>query len=226
VKVLVIAPHADDETLGLGGTIARYVDEGHAVTVAILTGPGEGRHPIIPNESWDLVRLEARRAMTVLGVTDLIFENLPAVLVADQPHWELNRLTSSVLERVEPDVLFVPFLLDVHRDHRELFHSLSVAWRPSNTCGRAIKQIYTYEVVSETHWNFASVEGGFLPNVYIDISGYLDKKLEALACYESQVRPEPDSRSEAAVRALAVWRGSQMNMAAAESFVLVRYLVP
>src|SRR5205823_11322123 len=113
---------------------------------------------------------------------------------------------------------------DLHKDHRETFHALSVAWRTSSATGRGIKEVYCYEVQSETHWNAPYLEAGFLPNVWVDITAHLDTKMRALACYESQIRPAPDSRSVDAVRALAVWRGSQQNFGAAEAFVAVRLL--
>jgi LmbE family N-acetylglucosaminyl deacetylase len=135
--------------------------------------------------------------------------------------WKLNRVTAGIVERARPEVLYAPFPFDLHKDHREVFHSLSVAWRPSET-GRAIREVYCYEVQSETHWNAPHVEAGFVPTTFVDVSETLQTKLRALACYESQIRPRPDSRSIDAVRALAVWRGSQIGVAAAEAFVTVR----
>jgi LmbE family N-acetylglucosaminyl deacetylase len=223
LKILVIAPHADDETLGMGGALARFADEGHDLTVAVVTGHGQREpHPIWPPGLWDRVRGEARRAMEVLGVGELLFEEVPAARVAEQPGWRLNRVTGALVERVAPDVLYVPFPFDLHKDHREVFHSLSVAWRPSSATGRKIREVYCYEVQSETHWNAPYVEQGFLPNCWVDVSDYLEKKLEAAACYESQIRPAPDARSIEALRALAVWRGSQIGVAAAEAFVALR----
>jgi len=224
-RVLVIAPHADDETIGLGGTIARHAAEGHEVTVAVVTGHGDDEpHPLWPRTVWDTVRAEARRACAALGVKELLFEEVPAVRVAEQPAWKLNRITGALVEKVKPDVLYVPWLYDLHKDHREIFHSLSVAWRPSSPTGRRIREVYCYEVQSETHWNMAYGEAGFVPNCWVDIGEFLDTKLRALACYESQIRPAPDARSLEAVRALGVWRGSQMSMKAAEAFVTVRLL--
>lgn len=225
MRVLVVAPHADDETLGAGGTIARYAREGHEVYVAVMTGPGEDEpHAVFPRETWDVVREEARQACATLGVKELIFRELPAVLVADLSLWQVNRETLSLLNDVRPDVLFVPFPLDLHRDHRELFHSLSVAWRPTNEAGQGIKAVYAYEVLSETHWNAAYLEQGFLPNVWVDIEQDLDTKLAALASYRSQIAAFPHFRSLEAVEALARFRGAQMSMRAAEAFVLVRQL--
>lgn len=224
MKVLVIAPHADDETLGVGGTIARHAADGDHVVVAVLTGHGPGTHPIWPRKAWTQVREEAAQAMQVLGVAELLFEELPAALVTEQPAWQLNQLTAKVVERVAPDVLYVPFPYDLHGDHRAIFHSLSVAWRPTSPVGRRIREIYCYEVLSETHWNIPYVEPGFLPIAWVDISAHLETKLRALACYRSQIRPSPDTRSIEAVRALAVLRGHQVGTAAAEGFVAVRLL--
>jgi LmbE family N-acetylglucosaminyl deacetylase len=227
MKILVIAPHADDEALGCGGTMARLVAEGHNVTVAVLTGHGdEAPHPIWTREVWDTVRGEAREACNVLGVRELIFREVPAAQVAEHAPWQLNGLCADVVRETAPDVLFVPFLYDLHKDHREFFHALSTVWRPASELGRSIRAVYAYETVSETHWNFANVEPGFVPNVYVDIGDHLETKLEALACYASQMRPYPDARSLESIRAQAIWRGCQVGMRAAEGFVLVRQYAP
>lgn len=219
-----MAPHADDETLGMGGTIARLVAEGRRVTVAVLTGHGPEPHPLWPPATWDTVRGEAQRAMAVLGVEDLRFFEVPAARVAEEPPWRLNRLTDELVREVGPEVLYVPFALDLHKDHRESFHSLSVAWRPASEHGRRIREVHCYEVVSETHWNAPYVEQGFQPNCWVDVSDHLETKLRAAACYASQLGPDPAPRSLGALEALARWRGSQMGLAAAEAFVTVRLL--
>jgi LmbE family N-acetylglucosaminyl deacetylase len=225
MRILVISPHADDETIGMGGTIAKYASGGAAVAVAVMTGHGEDAdHPIWPRSNWDTVRRELRHACNVLGVAEILFEEIPAVAVADQPVWKLNSLTRRVIERVAPEILYVPFPLDLHKDHRELFHSFSVHWRPYLPLGHAIREVYTYEVLSETHLNMPYVEQAFVPNRWVDISGFIDLKMKALACYESQMQPHPAARSLEAVRALATWRGASIGVAAAEAFVMVRQL--
>ena len=223
-RVLVVAPHADDETLGMGGTIARLAAEGRRVTVAVLTGHGAEPHPLWPPATWETVRAEAGRAMSELGVEDLRFSEVPAARVAEEPPWRLNRMTDELVREVAPEILYVPFPLDLHKDHREIFHSLSVAWRPNTEHGRRIREVHCYEVVSETHWNVPYVEQGFLPTCWVDVSDQLAAKLRAVGCYESQLSPGPGPRSLAAVEALARWRGSQIGVAAAEAFVTVRLL--
>lgn len=225
MRILVIAPHADDECLGAGGVMSRYVTEGHHVAVAVLTGPGEGEHPVFPRAAWDTVRSECREAIELLGVQELLFENIPAALITEYPLHQLNATVDKIVRDVQAELLFLPFLYDLHRDHREIFHAFSVAWRPHTRHGRNLREIYCYETQSETHSNFPYVEAGFLPNCWFDISGEpLTKKLAALRCYQSQMQPAPHSRSLTAIEALATWRGSQMNVAAAEAFVLVRKL--
>jgi len=224
MKVLILAPHADDETLGCGGVIARFVDEGHDVTVGVVTGPGVGDHPDYPQHVFDEIRSELREAMRVLGVSNILFGAVPTVMAADLPRRQLNAEILRMIDEVQPEILFVPFALDLHSDHREIFHAASIAWRPYLERGRAIREVYCYEVPTETHLNIPYVEQAFVPNVWFDISDQIERKLEAFACFKSQAQPAPLPRSTEALRALATWRGSQIGAQAAEAFVLVRML--
>ncbi len=223
MRVLVVAPHADDETLGMGGTIARLATEGHDVRVALMTGPGEsGEHPFLPADGFKEVRAEFSKALDVLGVAEKIVCDLPAVLVEKEPIHVVNDITKKVVEQVQPERLYLPFPFDLHRDHRQLFYSFSVHARAYLTLGQNIKEIYCYETPSETHLSAPYLEPAFTPNAYVDISGFLDTKLKALKCYESQAQAAPLPRSPVAIEALARLRGSQVGVAAAEAFVIVR----
>tara|TARA_Y100000991_G_scaffold205651_1_gene182126 strand:+ start:168 stop:848 length:681 start_codon:yes stop_codon:yes gene_type:complete len=223
MKILVIAPHADDEILGVGGTIKRYLDEGHSVHIAIMTGVGEkdSAHPLYTKEDETLIRNEARRAHDFLGST-LSFSNIPSVLITEYPKWRLNKEANKILEAYAPDILFVPFLNDMHNDHRLIYHAFSVAWRPITEYGKNIKEIYCYETLSETHWNTPGLESNFNPNVWIDITSSLEHKLKAFSFYESQIKNTPHPRSIEGIRNLAYFRAGQVLMNAAEAFVLIR----
>lgn len=226
-RVLCIAPHCDDETLGCGATLAKHAGAGDEVHVAVVTGHGKDPHPLWPKETWTRVRAECRAAVEQLGVkpdSALHFGELPAAQLASVPTHEKNRAVHELIARVQPAVLYVPFAFDIHLDHREIFHAASVAWRPHTELGKNIREVYAYETQSETHWNAGSVEPGFVPNVWVDVSDTLAVKVRALSKYESQMRPFPDARSIEAVEHLAKWRGAQMGMHAAEAFVLVRRL--
>lgn len=222
-KILVIAPHHDDETLGVGGTMAKHVQKGDDVTVCILTTIDDG-HPVMKPNKKEIYE-ETKSALKILGVENFIIKDLPNVLVADQPMYVVNKAVYECIASVKPDILYIPFINDLHKDHREIVYASQVAARSCTDFGRNIKEIYMYETLSETHWNIDQVEGGFLPNVYIEIDDeILDKKIEAIKSYKSQLKEHPNARSVEALRALAVVRGSIAGFRAAEAFMLVRKL--
>ncbi len=219
-RILVIAPHPDDEVLGAGGTIARLSSEQRHVTVAVVT---EGKPPSYTQESVDRVYEEARRAHRVLGVAETIWLKFPAAALNEVAHAELNAGLSEVVRRVQPDVMLVPFVGDMHLDHQLIFTSSLVAARPHGAAFPRL--ILAYETLSETNWNAPYVTPSFIPNFFIDISEKLDLKIEAMGAFRSQVREPPHERSIEALKALATLRGSTVMARAAEAFVLVRAVV-
>lgn len=216
-RALVLAPHPDDEVLGCGGTIARIVAEYGVVEVAVIT---RGRAPRFDTRQVERVRAEAGRAHALLGVSHGYFLDLPAVELDVMPQADLNDAIAELLSRSRPDTLFVPFVGDLHLDHRLVFEAALVAARPRGN--DFPPRILAYETVSETNWSAPSLAPAFHPNVFIDIADHLDAKLAAFACFESQTRPFPDERSPEALAALARVRGSTVSRAAAEAFMLVR----
>ncbi len=220
-KLLVIAPHPDDEVLGCGGTIARFSKAGgevHVLTVAAHMPP------IFPESVHLQTLAEARRAHALLGVTRSHFMDKPAVLLDQTPVHELNAAVKAIVDEASPDVLLLPYC-DRHIDHRQIFDAALVAARPVGT-GRAIRMVAAYETLSETHWNAPHVEPNFTPNWCVDIGDTLELKLQAMQCYESQVHPFPAPRSLDALRALALFRGSQAGMGYAEGFHVLRLSAP
>lgn len=218
--ILVIAPHPDDEVLGVGGTIARSVEDGAAVHVAIVT---RGTAPAFSEERVRAVRDEAEHAHRELGVTSSHFLDLPAALLDTVAHREVNGAFAALFATVRPDVVYLPFSGDIHRDHQLVALSGLVAGRPSEKWRP--REIYAYETLSETNWNAPYISPSFAPNVFVDVSGHLERKIAAMLCYGSQVRPHPDERSIESVRALATLRGATVGVAAAEAFVALRIIV-
>ncbi len=218
MKILAIAPHPDDEVLGLGGTLRRLATAGHEVTVAIAT---KGWPPLFPDEQVTRVREEARRANMVLGVRNVRFMDLPVTRLHALPRHELNAAFDHLIVEERPAWVFLPFPGDRHEDHRQVFDASLVALRP--LADRSfVQRILCYETVSETHWAAPGIEPAFSPQLWFDIAAHLPAKLEAMRMYASQVRPAPDARSPEAVTALATWRGSIVGLSAAEAFMLVR----
>jgi LmbE family N-acetylglucosaminyl deacetylase len=222
MSILVIAPHADDETLGMGGTIARLASEGREVVVGVMTGHGEGTHPLWPASMWDTIHAEAREAAGLLGVREVIFGNLPTVCVPDRPVHEVNRAVADLIARVDPEELYLPYYHDLHQDHSAIAYAAMVHARAYRDAGRSIRLIAMYETPTETHLFPPQLKPPFAPSMWVDISDTLETKLAAWACYKSQQHDGATPRSGEAVRALAVSRGAEIGVAAAESFVLLR----
>lgn len=221
-KVLVVAPHADDETLGAGASIARFVAEGRDVTVAVMTGMGDKPHPFVTAEGITNVRSEFRRAMEVLGVRNMIFKDLPTTLLDAMPQHEINRVALDILEDVRPDLVLLPFEHDLHRDHEILNYAFRVGLRPHLPANRRPHMVLAYETATETHLQSAHLRPSFEPNYWIDVSRHIDSKIEALAHFRSQIAPAPSLRSLEALRALATWRGAQIGVSAAEAFMVLK----
>lgn len=220
--ILVVAPHADDETLGAGGTIARLVAEDRTVIVAVMTGRGKSPHPIFGDEAFARVQGEFRSAMGVLGVERFIFADLPTTLLSDIPLHQINRAAADIVASTRPDVVLLPFEHDLHKDHGILNYAFRVALRPHLESNRKPHAVLAYEVPTETHLQSPHLHPSFEPHLWIDITSYLASKRAALACFDSQIVPPPGLRSLEAVEALATWRGAQIGVSAAEAFMVLR----
>ncbi|MBH1939409.1 PIG-L family deacetylase [Mobilitalea sibirica] len=218
--VLVIAPHADDEILGVGATMAKYLKEGHKVYVCIAT---KGRAPLFSEELVETVLEEAGKCHRYLGIEKTFYLDLPAAMLETVQRHEVNRRILEVVEEVEPDITFIPHHGDMQKDHQIIAEASLVALRPKYL--HRVKEIYAYETLSETEWNLPHAANSFLPNVYHDISDYLVVKLKAMEYYRSQLAEFPNPRSLQAMEALARVRGSTVNVKAAEAFALVRMLL-
>jgi len=219
-RVLIMAPHPDDEVLGCGGTIARLTEAGSTVDVAIVT---VGKPPRYDRAGVEQLRAEATAAHALLGVGTTHYLDLPAAELDGVPHADLNAAIGRLIDTARPDTIFVPFVGDIHLDHQLVFRSTMVAARPRQATYP--RTILAYETLSESNWSAPYVEPMFAPTVYVDIEATLDRKLAAFAAYRSQCCAFPNERSPEAIRALAMVRGATVHRRAAEAFLLVREVI-
>jgi LmbE family N-acetylglucosaminyl deacetylase len=220
-RALIIAPHPDDEILGVGGTMARMVEENWDVNVLIVT---RGFPPLWDESFINQGRKEATQSHQFLGINrTIMLDQFPAAQLDKIPHSELNAKLGEVLGEVQPDVLFIPFMHDIHLDHQLVSLSAMVAARPCLT--HTPKKVLAYETLSETFWNAPTSGLSFVPNVFVDISQFLSSKIKAMEFYNSQLKAYPHQRSIEAVKALASLRGSTVGCEAAEAFVLMRQII-
>ena len=214
MRVLVFAPHNDDEVLGVGGTIAKFAQAGHEVIVCEITSWLENI------EQTNKIKAEAIEAHNILGVKDTIFLDLPVVHLKETSTHIKNQKFIDVVKEIKPEVAFIPHVGDMHVDHGESAQAAMVALRPMTN--PKLRAIYTYETLSETEWNIPNVSNAFIPNVWSDITEYYSLKIEAMKCFKSQLYAFPHPRSLDAIEALAKLRGSTIGVNYAESFVCVR----
>lgn len=215
---LVIAPHPDDETLGCGGTLLRARDEGHQIYWLIVTS-------ITEEEGFTQKRVESRtseieRVAGAYGFTDTIQLEFPTAKLDDIPLGEIVEAFGQAVAKVKPTDIYLPHRRDAHSDHAVVFDaaiSVSKWFRyPS------VERVFTYETQSETDFDISPDSNGFRPNVFVDISLYIDRKIEIAKFFESEFAMHPFPRSFEGMRALAFLRGSASGFEAAEAFMLLR----
>lgn len=216
-KALIIAPHPDDETLGAGGTIRKLADAGWQVNVLTVAAH---MPPLYTKDVHEGTVREAKAAQKVLGVSESTFLNNPALSLSTIPLADLNDAIYSAVAATEPDALLIPFY-DRHIDHRSVFDACMVAARPVEA-GKHVKLVAAYETISATHWIAPGIETQFAPTLFVDITDEIDVKLQAISEFKSQLHRFPGPRSLEAIKALAVFRGSQSGHAYAEAFHVVR----
>lgn len=217
MRVLVIAPHPDDEIIGVGGTIAKRVNAGDEVYVCVVT---KGQEIMFDRDYIEQGREECRKADAMLGVSETIFLDFPAVMLETVPRYKLNSGISDQIQRIKPDEVFIPHRGDMQLDHQMVVDATMVAVRPRGNYYP--KRVYAYETLSETGWNIPNSVNDFIPTVYEDISKFIELKLHAMSLFESQLAQFPAARSIEAIEALARFRGATVNVKAAEAFSLVR----
>ena len=217
MNVLVIAPHPDDEVLGCGGTIAKHASQGDDVYVAVVT---KGCEPLFSDESVEQVREECRKADILLGIKETIFMDFPAAMLEAVPRYKFNDAFIKLIQDIKPDVVYLPHRGDMQMDHKITADAAMVALRPKYD--HVVKQIYAYETLSETGWDAPNVINEFLPTSYNEIDGFLEKKIEAMELFKSQIAKYPNARSVESIRALAIYRGTAVGFRVAEAFVLLR----
>lgn len=179
-RVLVLAPHYDDEVLGCGGLLARLAARGARVRVLFLTdgaaavGPDEP-----PADHAARRRRESDAALAVLGLDEAAHLDLPDAAL-ERHRDELAESIRREIVDLTPDLLLVPSPLESTGDHRAAFaalHAVLGTVRPGDPLADAVRdlRVLAYEVNHPAH-----------PDVLVDVSGELERLRAAMACYTSQ----------------------------------------
>jgi LmbE family N-acetylglucosaminyl deacetylase len=216
MRVLVISAHPDDEVIGAGGTLARHVARGDEVYWCVVT---EAYNPPWPDEVLAEARQQVYAVQRFMGIKQVSLCGFPTVKLNTVPNIELTSAVQAVVDDVRPNVVYTTPYCDVNVDHRLVCEATIVATRPLP--GSTVKRVLSYEVAPTTRF----ARQPFAPNVYVDISGFLDKKLEAMKYYKTELRKFPHPRSLEGLELLARERGLGIGVEAAECFRLIREIV-
>ena len=219
MKILVIAPHPDDELLGVGGTLLKKKDEGNEIGWLIMSKMyekfGWDRNKIITRKD------EIKNVRMGLGISENnLFElDFPTTKLDEYPVSEIVTEVSKIFKEFKPEILFIPHYGDIHSDHRVTFDIVSscTKWFRHKT----IKYIYCYETISETDYNLNPTKH-FAPNYFVDISNYINQKIDLCSIYHSEISSAPFPRSFDVIKALSIYRGSQSGFKFAEAFTLLK----
>jgi N-acetylglucosamine malate deacetylase 1 len=221
MRILTVAAHPDDETLGAGGTMARLAAASHDVHVCILTEGVTARHRHV-----DLQQECAMRACEVLGVSNVVFCGLPDQRLDSLPLLDIIAPIEKCVGEIRPDLVLTHFSQDANQDHRAVFAATLVATRPM--ADTSVATVLCYETASSTEWAPPFSGSVFSPNLFVDITTTLPVKLDALRAYEhtftGEMQPFPHPRSYQALEANCRRRGSTAGVRAAEAFMLVRHV--
>lgn len=217
MKILVIAPHMDDEVLGCGGVIARHKDNGDTVSVIFIAHRAYNH---LYDEKRNAIEMShAMKAKDLLKYDEAVFLNLPDERL-DAPLQHIIIPLEKHFDGIRPDTVYIPFSGDNNQDHRAVYNASRVVLRPSATL--FVDKVYMYEVPSSTDQSPPLPENTFHPNCYVNISNCIERKITALKCYETEKRDFPHPRSEKGLRVLAQKRGMEIGFEYAEAFMILR----
>jgi LmbE family N-acetylglucosaminyl deacetylase len=217
--VLVIVAHADDETLGMGGTISRHVNNGDIVYGISMTDGVSSRNFWSKVKSKDRINASIK-AGNILGLSWIERGNFPDNAMDTVPLLDVIRLIEKVKFKLCPTIIYTHSSADLNIDHRVVCNATITAFRPQP--GEIWQEIRTFEIPSATDFGHKSITNSFYPNLYIDIKDTWSTKLAALNEYNIELREPPHSRSIEGIENLAKLRGNQSGLSYAEAFEIIR----
>jgi len=215
--ILVIAAHSDDEALGCSGVIARHVAEGDNVHLLFMTDGVTSR----ANAGTGVVRrlTASQNSARILKVSSFTNLNFPDNKMDSIPLLDIVKEIENTIVQTQPEVIYTHHIGDLNIDHQITHKAVVTACRPQP--GFCVEEIYAFEVLSSTEWNTPGVEA-FSPNVFIDITDYIDIKKQVLEVYSEEMHQPPHSRSIDNALRLNALRGNSVGVDYAEAFELIR----
>jgi len=216
--VLIVAAHPDDEVLGCGGTIAKHIANGDSVHLLFMTDGVASRSE---SEDADSRLTASQNAAKVLKVNTLTNLDFPDNKMDSIPLLDVVKEIEYKIAELQPEIIYTHHIGDLNIDHQITHKAVMTACRPQP--GFCVKEIYAFEVLSSTEWQTPGLLP-FYPNVFIDITDYIDIKKQVLEVYSKEMRMPFHSRSIENILRLNALRGNSVGCNFSESFSLVRMI--
>ena len=211
MNILILAPHPDDESIGMGGTIKKLSKKNNIHLCVLTDGAvfdSSGQKKILERKN------ACKNSGKILGISDYTFLDFPVMELESISHLEINRELEKIIKKFNPKIVYTTTRHDINKDHQRVFESTLVVTRPQSS---NVKQVFSYETTGMTITQF-------LPTVFEDISKEFKYKIKSFRMYKSELRPFPHSRSLKAIENLAIQRGIESGIKKAEAFELIRFI--
>ena len=219
MRVLAVSVHPDDETLGCGGTLLRHAAAGDELFWLVVTQAHE------PQWSRDVIEAKAAevdRVAVAYGMQETVRLGLPTVKLDTVDVSEIISGMRDAIERFRPDVIYTVHEGDIHSDHFVAFRALMSVLKPFYMSSLGVKRVLSFETLSSTDAAPSQIQRVFLPTLFVDVSEFIDRKIEIMGMFETEVHDDHMPRGASSIRALARHRGATINVPYAEAFSLIR----
>lgn len=219
MKILAIAPHPDDETLGCGATLLKHKSAGDSLYWLIVT---RGHEPQWSAELLAQKQEEIQKVGAAYGFESTLTLGFPTVKLDTVPLEQIISAMRNAVDEAKPDCVYLNHSGDIHSDHRVVFEAAMSVLKPFYSGRHGVRRVLSYEILSSTDAAPPNPSRSFVPNVFVDVTDYLEPKLKIMSLYETEVQPFPLPRANDSIKALARYRGATIGAEFAEAFMLLR----
>lgn len=218
-NILVVSAHPDDEVLGAGGTLLKHLNSNDNLYWLVTTTMAKNQNNL---ESFNNRKVEINKIKKIFNFKKSFFLNYITSTLTENNLAEMIISISKILKDIKPEIIYCVNRVDAHSDHRitcDAVLSCTKSFR-----NEYIKRVLLYECISETEFAPAIHQRIFVPNYYVDISDYIDKKIDAMKVYSSELGEHPFPRSIKNIKAISTFRGAIAGVSNAEAFQLIKFI--
>ena len=219
-RIVFISVHPDDESLGCGGTLLRHKADGDEIYWIIVTNiSSKTGHE---KETVAIREFEIEAVSNMYGFKKTYKLKYPTMSLSSSTLLSLVPEISKIFLEIEPEIIYTVNRSDAHSDHRIVFNAVAACTKSFRY--PFIKRVLMYECISETEFAPPLPEYVFSPNYFVDITKYLERKIEIMKVFTSEIGEHPFPRSEKNIEALATFRGASVGVIYAEAFQIIKFI--